>query len=187
MPLQHNQNKKSKIITHTNLTSIALNKKIIYFCPFCLRTTHILSYHLPWIRKVNSCKARRTSFNLSLVSALTKLPSLSNFAGGSNAFKQNNGLLMKWISRKTPTWRRWYCARSPPPLPPVLIMAAALLAQAFGGLDAQSIAFFKGAKKRKHNTCTKIMSYTAVLCVHENSIGLIKIIWNLIFFFLTLN
>lgn len=119
---------------------------------------HLTNY-LPRRRKVNECKARRTSFNFSLASALIRFPSLSNFAGGSNALKQNNGLLMKWRSRKTPTWRRWYCARSPPPFPPVLMIAAALSAHAFGGLDPQwSIAFFRGAIYQNYKSHVFIFS-----------------------------
>lgn len=103
------------------------------------------SNHFPLSLKVNACKDSRTSFNLSLDCSSIKLPLLSNFAGGWNAFKKNSGLLMKWRSRKTPTWRRWYWDRPPPKPPPALIIAAPLSAQTFGGLDAQSTAFFRGA------------------------------------------
>uniref|UniRef100_A0A2P2MIF9 Uncharacterized protein n=1 Tax=Rhizophora mucronata TaxID=61149 RepID=A0A2P2MIF9_RHIMU len=93
--------------------------------------------------------SKGTSFSLSLTSGSIKFPSLSNFAGGACACKKNSGLLMKRSSRKTPIWRRWYCARRPREPPAALTMAAALSAQQFGGLDAQSIAFFKGASKNE--------------------------------------
>lgn len=98
----------------------------------------------PWNLRVNSFRDRRTSFNLFLASSSIKSPSLLNFAGGWNALRKNSGLLMKWRSRNTPIWRRWYCDLPPPKPPPALTMAAGLPAQTFGALDAQSSAFFNG-------------------------------------------
>uniref|UniRef100_A0A0A9AWP6 Uncharacterized protein n=1 Tax=Arundo donax TaxID=35708 RepID=A0A0A9AWP6_ARUDO len=51
---------------------------------------------------------------------------------------------MKWMSRKTPTCRMWYCDRLPPDPPDALRIAAALSAQQLGGRDPQSRAFFRG-------------------------------------------
>ena len=55
-----------------------------------------------------------------------------------------SGLLMKWMSRNTPTCRMWYCDRLPPEPPDALRIAAALSAKQFGGRDPQSSAFFRG-------------------------------------------
>lgn len=84
-------------------------------------------------------------FNLSLAGSSTKFPSTSNFSGGWNALRVNSGLLIKWRSRNTPIWRRWYWDTPPPNIPPVLMMAAGLSAQTLGGREAQSIAFLRGA------------------------------------------
>jgi len=110
--------------------------------PYSANVKHLLPF---LSRQVNACNARRTSFNLSFVFSSIKFPWLSNFAGGWNTFKKNSGLLMKWRSIKTPIWRRWSCPRAPPIPAEALMIAAALSAQTFGGLEAQSIAFFKGA------------------------------------------
>lgn len=103
-----------------------------------------LSQFFPWSLRVNVFKDRRISFNLILASSSIKSPSLLNFAGGWNALMKNSGLLMKWRSKNTPIWRRWYCDLPPPKPPPALTIAAGLPAQTFGALDAQSIAFFSG-------------------------------------------
>ena len=121
--------------------------------PFMLTNNQMFQI-LPFILRANACKAKRTTFNLSLVAESIKLPSLSNFAGDSKAFKKNSGLLMKWRSRYTPICRRWYWPRAPPKLPEALTIAAVLSAQTFGALDAQSIAFFKGPDI--HNQILKI-------------------------------
>ena len=68
---------------------------------------------------------------------------------------------MKWRSRKTPIWRRWYCDRLPPEPPEALTIAAALSAQTFGGLDAQSIAFFRGADIEEERK--ELAKYNAVV------------------------
>lgn len=128
-----------------------------------MRTFEFDAQHLPLSRTVNACNARRTFFILSSASASIKLPSLSNLAGGWNAFKKNSGLLMKWRSRYTPICLKWYWARPPPKPPPVLIIAAALSAQTFGGRDAQSTAFFKGAGN-KRKSCSKILKSTSDNC-----------------------
>lgn len=116
---------------------------------------------LPWRRNVYACKDIRTCFNIALADASIKFPSLSNFAGGWNAFKKNSGLFMKWRSKKTPVWRRWYCDRPPPKPPPALTIAAALSAQTFGGLDAQSIAFFRGPGTVGREGVTKMKAQVA--------------------------
>lgn len=107
-------------------------------------------------RRVKACSDNRTCLSRSLVSGSIKFPSLSNFGGGWNAWTNSSGLLMKWRSKKTPTWRRWYWARPPPKFPPALTTAAGLSAQQFGARDAQSIAFFRGPtsiiKKKRFTT-----------------------------------
>ena len=100
---------------------------------------------VPRSLKENACKAKRTAFNFSRTSRSIKSPWLSNLGGGWYAFKKNSGLFMKWRSRNTPIWRRWYCDLAPPEPPLELTIAAALFPHTFGGLDAQSSAFFSGA------------------------------------------
>ena len=121
-----------KILTRRLISNMAMSNKV-------------LSQELWRSLWVKACNDKRTRFSRSFVSGSIKFPSLSNFIGGWNAWMNNSGLLMKWRSRKTPTWRRWYCARLPPALPAALTIAAGLSAQTFGGLEAQSTAFFRGA------------------------------------------
>lgn len=99
-------------------------------------------------RRVNACNARSTFCNLCLSCSSIKSPFSSNFWGGSAALTKNSGLLMKWMSRKTPIWRRWYCPLLL--LACTLTIAAGLSAQALGGLDAQSNAFFIVADRTKY-------------------------------------
>lgn len=124
--------------------------------------------YLPWSRSVNTCNETRTCFNLSLAASSTRFPSASNFWGGWNALRVNSGLLMKWRSRNTPICRRWYCDLPPPKPPPVLITAAGLSAHTLGDLEAQSIAFLRGAgiatRETKKNNQVSISKEFWILC-----------------------
>lgn len=113
----------------------------------------------PLSRSAKSCSETRSRFSLSRLCGSTKFPSSSNFRGGCLRDSISSGLLMKWRSKNTPIWRRWYWALAPPPgPPPVLTMAAAFPAHTFGGLDAQSSAFFRAAEyyNNKYITTTQI-------------------------------
>ena len=89
-----------------------------------------LVVYLGWRRRVNVRKAWRTCFRLSIVASSIKLPSLSNFGGGWNAFTLKWGLLTQWRSRKTPTvivphqkfLRRWWLQQAYLPMHLGLLM-----------------------------------------------------------------
>ena len=98
-----------------------------------------------WSLSVKAWRDKSTFLSRSLISASIRFPSLSNLGGCWNAWTHSSGLLMKWRSKKTPTWRRWYCDLPPPKPPPALTIAAGLSAQQFFPLEAQSSAFFRGA------------------------------------------
>lgn len=100
-------------------------------------------------RRVKDCKDKRSDLRFSFIWASTKFPWESNFFGGWWALMNISGLLMKWRSRNTPICRKWACDRFPPEPPAALTMAAVFPAITFGGLDAQSIAFFNGAVHNK--------------------------------------
>ena len=76
-------------------------------------------------------------------------PCSSNLDGPSWDLIKMWGLLMKWRSKKTPTWRKWHCARVPPLPPATLSTAAALSPHTLGGRDPQSKAFFRTAVNQK--------------------------------------
>lgn len=98
-----------------------------------------------WSLSVKAWRDKSTFLSRSLISASIRFPSLSNLGGCWNAWTHSSGLLMKWRSKNTPTWRRWYCDLPPPKPPPALTIAAGLSAQQFFPLEAQSSAFFRGA------------------------------------------
>lgn len=98
-----------------------------------------------WSLSVKAWRDKSTCLSRSLISASIRFPSLSNLGGCWNAWTHSSGLLMKWRSKNTPTWRRWYCDLPPPKPPPALTIAAGLSAQQFFPLEAQSSAFFRGA------------------------------------------